>query len=66
MRAFSRISCMIAAVVVLAMAAGCRDSEQNRPLTYEKGTPFQPDGRSFSFEERETLRHRHRQQFGLD
>jgi hypothetical protein len=40
------------------MAQGCREDEQNRPLTYEKGAYQGPPDQTLSAEQVEALRQR--------
>ncbi len=59
-----RLSLFVAAVVMAAGLGACRQEEQNRPLTYEKGVYSGPKGTELSTEQQQQLRSRHRNQAG--
>lgn len=57
-----KIAAMGAVLVAVAAVSGCREEEQNRPLTYEKGTYSGKPDQQLSEAQRQELRARTRNQ----
>lgn len=54
--------CVVFALCLLLPLAACREEEQGRPLTYEKGVYGGPEDEALTEEDREELRMRARDQ----
>ena len=59
---FLRVAAIGAVLVAMAAVSGCREEEQNRPLTYKKGTYIGKADQQISDAQRDELRSRARNQ----
>ena len=59
-----RLSVLLLAAIVAAGLGACRQDEQSRPLTYEKGVYGGPKQPELTAEQKQRLRNRHRNQSG--
>ena len=65
MTGFGKQSCVVLLAALMTAGLGaCRQEEQNRPTSYEKGVYSGPKGTSLTQEQKRQIRNRHRNQAG--